>query len=458
MTGVHGCRPAGEPEPRLDQRPVEAAPVVRDEPGVRRDPALDLRRAAPRSSAWSGRSSWVCRKAVPSQRARPTRKASVPGRRGEAGRLRVQADERRRCRRMARQQGEAVPVERDLERRDHPPHEPAVGRVGRVGTEGARQPHRQLAAPAPGERRAGRQLVRSGSRPTRSRQRRPEVREPALAGDGRQRLGGHATAASAGAGRPGACRRRRAERREEPQRQRLAVHLGLEARSRAGRAPRVAGARPDEVGGTGHQLVVARPEAFRQPHAAGHRLVEVDRGRLVVGRAHLGHEAEVARVHHQQHRRHGLDRAAGADQRHVQLVPPPAPRRLLGGEPVGGGLELDLGQVDRSPANVLVGAELELLVQGDQAGDHDLAVDPGAAGGRGGREHVERLEGHGPVGVGVVVRVDLCGRTPCARPTPGGPRGTAPTRAYRSRAGGPGPARRTGPPRRGPLDGPAWCR
>ena len=94
------------------------------------------------------------------------------------------------------------------------------------------------------------------------------------------------------------------------------------------------------------------------------------------------------------------------EQRDVELVAPPAAAAPVGGQPVGGRLELELGQVDRAPADVLVGQELELLVERDEAGDHHLAVDPAAAGRRRLGEHVERLERHRPVGVGVVVDVD----------------------------------------------------
>ena len=102
-----------------------------------------------------------------------------------------------------------------------------------------------------------------------------------------------------------------------------------------------------------------------------------------------------------------LDRPPGAEQRDVELVAPPARRQRLRGQPVGGRLELELGQVDRAPADVLVGHELELLVERDEAGDHHLAVDPPAAGRRRLAEDVERLERHRPVGVRVVVDVDL---------------------------------------------------
>ena len=137
-------------------------------------------------------------------------------------------------------------------------------------------------------------------------------------------LGGHATAAGRVAAPAGA--RARAERREQPQRERLAVDLGLEARAGAGRAAGVARAGAEQVRRPVDQLVVAREQPLRQPDAAGHRLVQVDRRRLVVRRADLRDEAEVARVDHQQHRGHRLDRPPGADQRDVELVAPPAGR------------------------------------------------------------------------------------------------------------------------------------
>ena len=82
-------------------------------------------------------------------------------------------------------------------------------------------------------------------------------------------------------------------------------------------------------------------------------------------------------------------------------------RDALRGQPVGGRLELELRQVDRAPADVLVRQELELLEQGHEARDHDLAVDPPAARGGSLREDLERLERDGPVRVRVVVDVDL---------------------------------------------------
>ena len=123
-------------------------------------------------------------------------------------------------------------------------------------------------------------------------------------------------------------------------------------------------------------------------------------------RADLADEPKVAWVDHQQDARHRLDRPSDAQQRDIQLVPLPAIADLLGRQPVGGRLELDLGEVDPAPAEVLVGDELELLVDRRQAGDHHLAVDPPAACDRRFGEDVERLERDRPVRLGVVVDVD----------------------------------------------------
>ena len=154
------------------------------------------------------------------------------------------------------------------------------------------------------------------------------------------------------------------------------------------------------------QLVMAVPQPLGQPDPARDRLVEVDRRLLGVRGADLAHEAQVARVDHEQDARHRLDRPTGTKQGDIELVPSPAVLCLFGGQPVRGRLELDLGQVDRTPTDVLVGQELQLLVERDEAGHHHLAVDaPAARRGRL-REDVERLERHGPVGVGVVVGVD----------------------------------------------------
>ncbi len=152
---------------------------------------------------------------------------------------------------------------------------------------------------------------------------------------------------------------------------------------------------------------MALPQPLGEADPARHRLVQVDRRRLGVRRADLRDQAQVARVDHQEDRRDGLDGPARAEQRDVEIVAPPAGTHVVGGQPVGRGLELELGEVDRTPADVLVGDELELLEEGHEARDHDLAMDPPAAGRRRGRELLERLERDRPVGVRVVVGVDL---------------------------------------------------
>ena len=177
----------------------------------------------------------------------------------------------------------------------------------------------------------------------------------------------------------GAARRRRTQLAQQAQRQRPRVHVRFEPRSRAGRAATVAAAAGDQRCRAGQQLVVPLPEPRRQPDPAGHGLVQVDGRFLGVGRAHLGDQAEIARIHHQQDRGDGLDRPPRPEEGHVQLVTTPVIARPLSGQPVSRRLELKLRQVDRPPADVLVGQELELLEQGHEARDHHLAVDPPAA-------------------------------------------------------------------------------
>ena len=147
------------------------------------------------------------------------------------------------------------------------------------------------------------------------------------------------------------------------------------------------------------------PQSLRQADAARHRFVQIDRRRLVVRRAHLRHESQVARIDHEQHAGDRLDGPARTDQREVKLAPPPA-ADIPDGEPVGGRLELDLGQVDSAPAEVLVRDELELLVDGCEAGHHHLAVDARAAGRRLVGENVERFQRHRAIRLRVVVDVD----------------------------------------------------
>ena len=150
---------------------------------------------------------------------------------------------------------------------------------------------------------------------------------------------------------------------------------------------------------------MALEQALGKAHATGDRLVEVDRGRLAVRRADLADESKVAWIDHEQDGGHGLDGSTCSEQSNVQVRAAPTLRRRAQFEPVGSRLELDLGQVDRAPTEVLIGPELELLEHADEARHHDLAVDPIAAGNRRLREPLQRLESHGSIGIGVVVRV-----------------------------------------------------
>src|SRR5204863_888645 len=95
--------------------------------------------------------------------------------------------------------------------------------------------------------------------------------------------------------------------------------------------------------------------------ATGYGLVEVDRRSVAVWRSNLADEPQIARVDHEEHGGDGLDRPARAEERNVEIVAPPARCRALGGEPVRRGLQLELGQVHRTPADVLVRPELQLL-------------------------------------------------------------------------------------------------
>ena len=66
-----------------------------------------------------------------------------------------------------------------------------------------------------------------------------------------------------------------------------------------------------------------------------------------------------------------VDRPTAPEQRDIEIVPPPVIAGRLGGEPVGGRLELELREIDGAPADVLVRQELQ-LEEGHEAGDHDL--------------------------------------------------------------------------------------
>ena len=186
----------------------------------------------------------------------------------------------------------------------------------------------------------------------------------------------------------------------------LAVVARLEAWTGARRAARFAWAVQHEVARPGQQLLVALMQAGRQAHPAGHAVVEVDDRPLEVRRADLGHQAQVMRVAHQQHAAHRLHGAPGPHERHVQLIAAPAgDGARIEGQPVGGRVHLELGQVDASPAQVLQRGEAQLLVDRGQAADHHFAVGAGGPVGLVAGERLEDLERDGRLGLGEVVHV-----------------------------------------------------
>ena len=388
-----------EPVARLDQRPVEAAPVVAHEPGVRRDPAGDLREEGGLVRVVGEEQLGLAEhRRPPSERApRGTRASPPPSRapsspcRGTRSGASGGGCPGRRARR-SRSSGMSIGA---TTRRTSQPS--GVSATSAPSAAARRAASCGLRRPANGAR-AGR-----GSEPAAP----PRASVARRFASRRSRVTAPVSSAVMPPPPSPAPARLGREPRKEAERERLPVHVRLEPRTGACRAAGLARAGPDEIRCPRDQLVMACPQPLRQADAPGHRLVQVDRRRLAVGGPDLRHEAEVPRVEHQQDRGDGLDRPPRADERDVELVPPPADRGALGREPVRGRLELDLREVDGSPAHVLVGDELELLVQRHEARDHHLAVDAGPAGGRRGREHVERLERDRAVRVGVVVHVHL---------------------------------------------------
>ena len=293
MAGVDRCGPAGHPVAGDEQRPVEAAAVVGHEPAVGagwREASASSRAG---SSAWSGSSSWTCRNVVPDPPAEADEEGDRAGGGREPGRLRVEADQRHVRRRLAGQRREPDPVDGDG---------PARGSRRTTTPSGAARPRRR--SRRPGARPA---------RPTPASAARGRGRSAAASGRGpvpleptgeRRRAESHAVVRGGRAGteparRARASRRSASARASTPGSRRGPVHAGQPASQ-----PQAAirSAAPVE------ELVVALPEPFRQPDPARDRLVQVDRRLLGVRRADLGHQAEVARVDHQQDRGDGLDR------------------------------------------------------------------------------------------------------------------------------------------------------
>ena len=255
------------------------------------------------SSAWSGSSSWTWSERVAAPPAEPDeeRDACRPPSRGRSSRCRG----RRAARRLPGQPGRrARPVDRC--------HGPRRGsrRAGRRRPRSAHDPPPIAAAsrrpgrrdrPAP--RRPGSALLGTASR------RRAKARQAAL--EQRRVVTGRRPPAPARPRRAAPLRRAELARAAAGRAPCASTSGSRRGPVQAGQ-PAVAAARGDQLRGPGDELVVALEQALGEPDPAGHRLVQVDRRRLVVRRADLGHEAEVARIDHQQDARDGLDRPPGA--------------------------------------------------------------------------------------------------------------------------------------------------
>ena len=153
---------------------------------------------------------------------------------------------------------------------------------------------------------------------------------------------------------------------------------------------------------------MALPQPLREPDPAGHRLVQVDRRLFRVRRADLGHETEVARVDHQQDRCDRLDRPARRR----------AARRRARRDASGRARASAVSQyavVWSSSSGRSIGPQptfssvtnLSFLNRVTRLATITSPCLRRPAGGRRLGEHLERLERDRPVGVGVVVDVDL---------------------------------------------------
>ena len=163
VPGVGRRGPSRQPVAGLDQRPVEAAPVVRHEPRVGRHPAGDLGEQRGLVGVIGEQQLGLAEaRAVPAREADEERER--PGRGREPGRLGVEAHERRVRRRVTGEPRQPLAVHRDVERGEHAPDEPAIRRVRDVGAERGGEPRRELRAPAARERRPGGDRVRTGRR------------------------------------------------------------------------------------------------------------------------------------------------------------------------------------------------------------------------------------------------------------------------------------------------------
>jgi hypothetical protein len=133
---------AGEPVASDEERPVEAAAVIRHEPGVRRDVARQLGEER-RLVRVVREEELDLPEAAPFPPPQADQERERPGGRGEPGRLGVEAEEGSARRWLTRQSGQPFPIERQERRRGLDPDEAAAGRPNELAVEFGGKPLRR---------------------------------------------------------------------------------------------------------------------------------------------------------------------------------------------------------------------------------------------------------------------------------------------------------------------------
>ena len=260
-----------------------------------------------RSSAWSGRRSWTWRNdPPPTSRDRSGTRSSRRRSRARSSRCRGRPAARRAA--AGRGASRAVAVDRQRPARGVAPDDDALGAADDLAVDrGSPAASARSSTPTSRARLARR---RPG--------RRPIALEPAA--EGRRAVDhGRRQSGRAPTGAPSSASSRRARARASTSGSRRGPVQAGQPMSQPHAAMRPAARR--------QQLGVAVPQPLGQADPARDRLVQVDGRLLRVGRADLGHEAEVARVDHQVDRGDGLDRPPRAEQRDVELVAAPVRSR-----------------------------------------------------------------------------------------------------------------------------------
>ncbi len=152
VAAVLGRRTAVHPVARDEQRPVEAASVVRHEPGIGRDRGRHGLEQG-RLLGMVGEEQLDLPEPVAGPPAEPDEEGHGPGRGGEPRRLGVEADERRVGRRLARQCRETVPIDRERPGPAVVADDGPEARADDLGVECGGQPRGQVRRPdAPARR------------------------------------------------------------------------------------------------------------------------------------------------------------------------------------------------------------------------------------------------------------------------------------------------------------------